>query len=138
MLLHYPNGIDVAFSSTQFSKGWSDVTERFFGTKGVSQSPYTGPIGIWGDNAWQPESAAADPSAKPVSNLQFADPEKKKAFVGSITSGEFHNQAAIGVQSTITCIMAREAAYTGREITWEEIMKSKEVYDPGIDLNKLS
>ncbi|HXA56621.1 MAG TPA: Gfo/Idh/MocA family oxidoreductase [Candidatus Acidoferrum sp.] len=138
VLLHYPGGIDVAFSSTQFAKGWSDMNERFFGTKGVSQSPYSGPLGIWGDQAWQPESATgADPSAKPISNLQFADPEKKKAFVASITTGDFHNQAAVGVQSTISCILAREAAYTNREITWDEIMKSTEVYDPGIDLNKL-
>jgi hypothetical protein len=33
--------------------------------------------------------------------------------------------------------MAREAAYKRREVSWDEIMKSKEVYDPKIDLNKL-
>jgi hypothetical protein len=33
--------------------------------------------------------------------------------------------------------MAREAAYRKHEVTWEDIMKSKEVYDPKIDLNKL-
>src|SRR6267378_1145298 len=47
VLFHYPDGVDVTFSSTQFSKGWWEVTERFFGTKGTSQSPYTGPLGIW-------------------------------------------------------------------------------------------
>src|SRR5436189_26248 len=36
VLFHYPDGVDVTFSSTQFSKGWWDVTERFFGTKGTS------------------------------------------------------------------------------------------------------
>jgi hypothetical protein len=34
-------------------------------------------------------------------------------------------------------MMARAAAYTGREVNWAEMMKSSEVYDPGIDLNKL-
>jgi len=33
--------------------------------------------------------------------------------------------------------MARSAAYTGREVTWDELMKSIEVWDPKIDLNKL-
>ena len=28
-------------------------------------------------------------------------------------------------ESTLTCIMAREAAYSGEEVTWERIMNSK-------------
>src|SRR5881296_3631535 len=35
VLFHYPDGVDVTFSSTQFAKGWWEVTERFFGTKGT-------------------------------------------------------------------------------------------------------
>ncbi|HXJ04346.1 MAG TPA: Gfo/Idh/MocA family oxidoreductase [Candidatus Acidoferrum sp.] len=140
----YPDGVDVTFSSTQFAKGWWDVTERFFGTKGTSQSPYSGPLGIWGDEPWQtpltPEKDAQGFSAtgKFTSNLEFADAEKKKAFVESITSGNFHNQAAKGVESAVSCMMARTAAYTGREVTWDEQMKSNEEWDSKIDLNKLS
>ncbi len=140
----YPDGVDVTFSSTQFAKGWWDVTERFFGTKGTSQSPYSGPLGIWGEEAWQtPQTPAKDEqgfsaTGKFTSNLEFADAEKKKAFVESIVSGKFHNQAEKGVESAVSCMMARTAAYTGREVTWEEQMKSHEVWDAKIDLNKLS
>ena len=145
VIFHYPNNVDVTFSSTQFAKGWWDVTERFFGTKGTSQSPYTGPLGIWGDEPWQyPLSTkpGTEPQAFSVtgnftSNLELADQEKKKAFVESITSGNFHNQAAKGAESALSCMMARTAAYTGREVTWDETLKSKEVWDPKIDLNKL-
>src|SRR5947208_4191574 len=145
VLFHYPDDVDVTFSSTQFAKGWWDVTERFFGTKGTSQSPYTGPLGIWGDEPWQaPQTLkpGAEPQAFSVagnftSNLEFADREKKKAFVESITSGNFHNQAAKGSESALSCMMARSAAYTGHEVSWEETMKSKEVWDSKIDLNKL-
>ncbi|MGB9464687.1 MAG: Gfo/Idh/MocA family oxidoreductase [Candidatus Acidiferrum sp.] len=139
----YPDGVDVTFSSTQFAKGWWDVTERFFGTKGTSQSPYSGPLGIWGEEPWQtpltPEKDAQGFSAtgKFTSNLEFADAEKKKAFVESITSGNFHNQAAKGAESALSCMMARTAAYTGREVMWDEQMKSSEVWDSKIDLNKL-
>src|SRR5213594_2773021 len=143
-LFHYPDGVDVTFSSTQFSKGWWEVTERFFGTKGTSQSPYTGPLGIWGDEPWQAEGTPAkdagqafSATGKFTSNLEFADREKKKAFVDSITSGNFHNQADKGAESALSCMMARTAAYTGREITWEETLKSRETWDPKIDLNKL-
>jgi len=145
VIFHYPDGVDVTFSSTQFAKGWWDVTERFFGTKGTSQSPYTGPLGIWGDEAWQ-YAASAKPAAEPqafsvtgsfTSNLELADPEKKKAFVETINSGNFHNQAAKGAESALSCMMARTAAYKGHEVSWDETMKSTEVWDPKIDLNKL-
>jgi len=146
-VFQYPDGVDVTFSSTQFAKGWWDVTERFFGTKGVSQSPYRGPLGIWGDEPWQyeapkPKDAGAtdqgfSATGKFTSNLEQADPEKKKAFVESITGGKLHNQAAKGAESALSCMMARSAAYTGREVSWDELLKSSEVWDPKLDLNKL-
>jgi hypothetical protein len=34
-------------------------------------------------------------------------------------------------------MMARTAAYAGHEVTWDETMKSGEVWDPKIDLNAL-
>jgi myo-inositol 2-dehydrogenase/D-chiro-inositol 1-dehydrogenase len=145
-IFHYPDGVDVTFSSTQFAKGWWDVSERFFGTKGTSLSPYTGPLGIWGDEPWQApgsqpkdkaETQAFSVTGSFTSNLEFADPEKKKAFVESITSGKFHNQAAKGAESALSCMMARTAAYKGHEVTWDELMKSTEVWDPKIDLTKL-
>src|SRR6059036_119932 len=147
VLFHYPDGVDVTFSSTQFAKGWWEVTERFFGTKGTSQSPYTGPLGIWGDEPWQPEAPPGTEKSEPqafsvtgkfTSNLEFADPEKKKAFIESITSGNFHNQAAKGSESALSCMMARTAAYKGHEVTWDEIMKSKDEWDPKINLDKLT
>jgi myo-inositol 2-dehydrogenase/D-chiro-inositol 1-dehydrogenase len=140
----YPGGVDVTFSSTQFAKGWWDVTERFFGTKGTSQSPYTGPLGIWGDEAWQAplipvkDEQGFSATGKFTSNLEKADEEKKRLFVESIVSGKFHNQAEKGVESAVSCMMARTAAYTGREVTWEEQWRSKEEWEAKIDLNKLS
>src|SRR5436189_2029852 len=144
VVFRYPNNVAVTFSSTQFAKGWWDVSERFFGTKGTALSPYSGPLGIWGDEPWQWEASAAKDATnqgfsvtgKFPSNLELADPEKKKAFVSSITTGHFHNQAAKGAESALSCMMARSAAYTGREVSWEELLKSKEVLDPKLDLNR--
>jgi predicted dehydrogenase len=145
VIFYYPDNVYVTFSSTQFAKGWWDVTERFFGTKGTSQSPYAGPLGIWGDEPWQyapPTKPSAEPqgfsvTGKFTSNLELADQEKKKAFVESIAGSKFHNQAEKGAESALSCIMARSAAYKGHEVTWEKTLKSKEVFDPKIDLNKL-
>ena len=148
VIFHYPDGVKVTFTSTQFAKGWWDVTERFFGTKGTSQSPYVGPLGIWGDQPWQspgslpkssdaPQQQAFSVTGNFSSNLEQADPEKKKAFLESIVGGKFHNQAATGAESALSCILARTAAYTGREVSWDDTLKSSEVWDPHLDLDKI-
>ena len=48
----YPNEVQVSFASKQFGKGAFDVSERFFGARGESQSPYSGPLGITGEENW--------------------------------------------------------------------------------------
>jgi len=145
VIFHYPDDVTVSFSSAQFVKGGFDVTERMFGTKGSSLSPYSGPLGIWGDEPWQPETTAPKAGETPTfsvtgkfsDNLELADPSKKKSFVDSIVSGNFHNQTAKGVESALSCMLARNAAYAGRELTWNELLKSKESWDAKINLSDL-
>jgi myo-inositol 2-dehydrogenase / D-chiro-inositol 1-dehydrogenase len=146
LVFTYPGAVAVNFSSVQFGKFTFDVNERFFGTRGNSASPYSGPLGIWGEEPWQPEPPASEGTAeskqfsgtgKFLDNLEQADPAKKKSFLESITTGKFHNQVSDGAESALTCIMGRTAAYTGRQVTWDETLKSTEVWDPKIDLTKL-
>ena len=70
--------------------------------------------------------------------LDDADSEKEKAFVASITSGQFQNQAALGAESAMSAMLGRNAAYKGRQLTWDELQKSKEVFDPKIDITKFA
>ncbi len=136
----YPNGAHVSFSSTQFGKGQFDVNERFFGTRGSSYSPYSGALGISGEESWtwagseQSGPATFSASGSFSDNLAQADSEKQKGFIGSISSGKFHNQAAGGVEAALTAILGRQAAYTGREVTWEELVRSNQHWDAGIKL----
>jgi myo-inositol 2-dehydrogenase / D-chiro-inositol 1-dehydrogenase len=140
----YPNDVHVAFSSVQFGKGQFDVSERFFGTRGLSMSPYSGPLGIDGDEAWiwagseKPQVGIFSASGSFSDNLAEADSEKQKGFIGAIKSGRFHNQATQGVEAVLTAILGRQAAYTGREVTWGEVLGSNEHWDSGIDVNKLA
>jgi len=39
--------------------------------------------------------------------------------------------------AALACTMARTAACIGREVIWDEMLKSTEVWDLRIDLNKL-
>ena len=144
VVFQYPNDVHVSFSSTQFGKGPFEVSERFFGTRGASQSPYSGLLGIVGDQPWtwtgseKSQDAAFSASGSFSDNLAQADSEKQKAFIGSITGGQFHNQAATGVESALTAMLGRQAAYTGREVTWEGLLRSNQHWESGIDLRKLA
>jgi myo-inositol 2-dehydrogenase / D-chiro-inositol 1-dehydrogenase len=139
----YPGDVQVNFSSKQFGKGPFDVCERFFGTRGSSQSPYSGPLGIDGEEKWTwagsetKEAGEFSASGAFADNLAQADAQKHRSFIESITSGRFHNQAALGVESSLTAMLGRTAMYTGREVTWDELLASHETWDAGIDLDKL-
>lgn len=45
-------------------------------------------------------------------------------LIESIRNGKPINEAANGAYSTLTAIMGRESAYTGKTITWDEILNS--------------
>ena len=144
VIFEYPRSVHVSFNSTQFGKGPFEVTERFFGTRGASQSPYSGVLGIVGDEPWTwagsdlPRDASFSASGSFSDNLAEADSEKQKSFIGSITSGQFHNQAPQGVESALTAMLGRRAAYTSREVTWDELLHSNERWDSKINIEKLA
>lgn len=156
----YPNDVHVNLNSFQGGKALSDVSIRLFGAKGVAELHYKGVVGIYGDEPWEWEgsvgpaspqrghanlySADADwPTNKATgispNALEQADPEKEKAFIESITSGKFHNQAALGAETALSTILGRQAAYDRREVTWDELLASNQTYDQeteGIDLSE--
>jgi len=119
------------------------VNERFFGTLGNSSSPYSGELGIYGEKAWKwsapskKDGAEFSASGTFSDNLAEADSEKHKGFIQSIVTGQHHDQAELGIESSLTAMLGRTAVYTGRETSWEQLLKSKEVWDAKLDLAKL-
>lgn len=141
----YPGTIPVSFHSTQYNPGYGDVFERFFGTKGIAESHYTGGVFIKGENEW--DSGAARGTREEInkkdwaagkfkSALEDADPNKEKAFIESIITGKYINEAHEGAQSALSGILGRTAAYRGDEVTWDEIITSDKKWDPMIDLTR--
>lgn len=58
-------------------------------------------------------------------------------IIQSIRDGNPVNEARQVAEATLTAIMGREAAYSGREITWEEVMNSNQDYSlPKYDLGE--
>jgi len=139
----YPGDIQISFGSTQYDNPNFDAAVSLFGSDGASEAHYDWRVSIVGKAPW-------DAGLKPSGTTEFsaagkfrgaldeADSEKEKAFVSSITSGQLLNQAALGAESAMSAMLGRNAAYSGKLLTWEELQKSKEVYEPKIDISKFA
>ena len=145
----YPDDVHVNFSSTSsVTNHWFNVTERVFGSTGIAEAPYTGQAQIRGENAWK---WSGDGNGEPATsgsgfaangdfddNLKFADRDKEKSFIDSITSGKFHNQTVDGVNSTLCCILGRMAGLRGHEVTWDEMLKHGEELPLDINMSQFT
>jgi predicted dehydrogenase len=143
VLFTYPENVQISFGSAQFGHPTFDACVQLFGADGSSESHYDWRVNISGNNKWdagmKPSGAEEFSAAgKFRGALDDADSEKEKAFVASITSGQFQNQAALGAESAMSAMLGRNAAYAGRQLTWDELQKSKEVFDPKIDITKFA
>lgn len=143
----YPDNAHVSFSSTQFGNGgWFDVAAQAFGSQGIAEAPYSGPLRIVGNQGWvwtgnDPSNQNNSPAVFAANgaftnNLALADREKDRGFIESIVSGRFHNQAALGVESALSAMLGRMAGRLGREVAWEELLEHGEVYTLGIDMQQ--
>ena len=143
----YPGNVHFSFASTQFgSDGVFDAGLKLFGASGSATVPYAGPIQITGAQAWawQDSAATAPGSGKFAANgnfsdnLAFADREKERTFIASITSGPAHNQIAEGVETALSCMLGRMAGYQKCEVTWEELLSHGESYQLGFSLDQFA
>lgn len=102
-----------------------NVSEQVLGAKGVAQLNDRGEIKIVdynGNTLWE-----YDYAAKPVKNPYQ---QEHIHLVESIRLNKKINQAEDLAYSTQVAILGREAAYTGKPITWDEIMASNLRYGP--------
>jgi myo-inositol 2-dehydrogenase / D-chiro-inositol 1-dehydrogenase len=146
VIFSYPEDVHVSFSSTQFgTNGWFDVSERVFGSQGIAEAPYSGPLRIIGEKAWTwadnnpqavPGSASFAANGAFTDNLAQADSEKDKGFIESIVSGKFHNQIATGVETALSAMLGRMAGQLGREVTWDELLAHGEEYSLNMDMSQ--
>jgi myo-inositol 2-dehydrogenase/D-chiro-inositol 1-dehydrogenase len=142
----YPEGIHFSFASTQFGDGGFNAGLSMFGGDGSATLPYSGPVQIVGKQAWAwtesmnttPGSAKFAANGSFNDNLAFADREKERSFIESITVGPKHNQIAAGVETALSCMLGRMAGYQGREVTWDQLLAQGETYKLGMDLQKFS
>ncbi len=122
----YPGDVHASFSSHQLTRDFADLCVRCFGIQGAADTHYGGLVRITGPNAWM--GAERDDTFRQgaINNV--------KAFVQSVRSGKPINNAAQSVDSNLTAILGRTAAYRQQMVTWEELMASEERFEAELKL----
>jgi predicted dehydrogenase len=123
----YPTDVKVDFSSAQFLHGYNDLCIRVYGSKGTVDSHYGGFIKITGDNPW--------PGVEKDDTFRGGAVDNIKAFMASIRSGNLINNAEDGAESTLSAILGRMAAYSGKLVTWDEMMRSNEKWPAKVPIS---
>ncbi|MGH7536341.1 MAG: Gfo/Idh/MocA family protein, partial [Gemmatimonadales bacterium] len=144
-LFTYPGDVHVGFASTQFGKAAWGVGMQYYGTKGCAEARYDAPVRISGEERWEYPGLQPAPADEALAvagafrgALDDADPNKQKAFIDSIVSGRLLSEAASGAEAALTGLLGRTAAYKREEVTWEKLLRSKEVFDPRMDWNQFA
>ena len=123
----YPNDVMAHVEWRQFLDSHNQVGDTIVGTKGVAKFG-TQNAEITGDKAWR--------WRKPREGVKSMYDLEHEEFFAAIRSGERKDDAAWIAKSTTMAIQGRNACYTGKRITWDEIIASEETLVPDpIDIN---
>jgi myo-inositol 2-dehydrogenase / D-chiro-inositol 1-dehydrogenase len=122
----YPDGVKVDFSSAQFTKGYNDLCARIYGTEGTFDAHYGGTIRITGDKPWMGAEKDDTFTGGTIGNL--------KTFIDSIHNGKYVNNVAESVNSNLTAVLGRMAAYKQATVTWDEMVRSNEKLEANLKL----
>jgi len=100
----YPNGVRMVSHCRQYPEGlYREVGELVVGTKGALAFP--------------PLRAAGEMNPQVQEHIDMVN-----SILGT---GPYINHGEEVAESTMTCIMARESAYSGLKLTWDQIMASQ-------------
>jgi predicted dehydrogenase len=106
----YPNGAKVVHQCRQTDGTDPRVNEYYWGTKG-SADPAKG---IKGEKRTRKDES-----------LGIAYVQEHKDLVEAITTGKPVNEGVRLAESSLSAIMGRMSAYTGKEVSWEQATGSK-------------
>ncbi len=108
----YPGGVTVSSMCRQIGGCDGRVEEVIEGTDGVCQTT-SGRTRIRGRNEWAFKGENGNPYVHEHTDLQKA-----------IATGTRLNEAKQIAESTLTAIMGRMTAYTGKSLSWEQALNS--------------
>lgn len=126
----YSNGVHTHCAARQINGCTNRRVEQINGTKGFANA--SGVIYDWkGNEIWKyPKPEEKDTTSPWKVTNPFV--QEHINLVTSIRTGKPVSDAEAQVNSTLITIMGRMAAYSGKEITWEELMNSDLYLGPKI------
>jgi len=124
----YADDVGIAFTSRQFD-GFGTrpegIRNRMFGTEGVLETEYGGQVLVRGKDFYNGGKTEDIYERGAVNNIS--------AFHDAIAKGDYSNPTvAESVRSNLVTILGRTAAYEGRVITWDDLMKSEARLTPDL------
>jgi predicted dehydrogenase len=117
----YANGVRGFVVHRQIPNCHSETRDYIIGSKGlgyIGRRPRIA-VEITGENEWQ-----SGPAPKDMYQVEHDE------LFASIRNGKPINDGDRMATSTLTGLMGRMAAYTGQEITWEQMLQSQEQLAP--------
>jgi myo-inositol 2-dehydrogenase / D-chiro-inositol 1-dehydrogenase len=115
VVYEYPDDVKAFLGQRQISNCANDNSDYLMGSAGFGKIPgWQSPV-IRGKETWRYRGPKTDMYQ-----------EEHNELFASIRSGNHINNGQWMSQSTLMAIMGRMAAYTGREISWEEAMNSQD------------
>lgn len=114
----YANGVHMQSMCRQIAGTTGNVSEAIVGTKGTSIST-SDRQNIAGANEWRSTGKPRSAYILEHTNL-----------INSVRAAKPFNELKSVAESTLTAIMGRMSAYTGKAVTWEQALNSQEVLMP--------
>ncbi|HNR36901.1 MAG TPA: Gfo/Idh/MocA family oxidoreductase [Candidatus Hydrogenedentes bacterium] len=111
----YPNGVRVEYMGGQTDGVSTRNDMRYVGTKARAYVDFGGAYFEGGVN-YKYDGPSMDPAVQ-----EYAD------FIGSIRNNQPINEGRQVAESTMTAIMARMSAYTGRAMKWDWVMNASKL-----------
>lgn len=115
VLFEYPNGVVVSYLGEQMDKTSHKTFEQIAGTKGIAYTDWS-TSRIKGATPYEFTEKDNNPVIQ-----QHADQIK------AIRNNEKLNEGRRVAESTLTAILGRMSAYTGRELKWDWAMKASKL-----------
>ena len=111
----FENGMHVMSMARQIPGCENSVSEALVGTKGSADLADRRLYQIKGPNSWQFKGKEQDSYLQEHTDL-----------IEAIRSGKPLNELKDVAESTLTAIMGRMSAYTGKAVTWDQALNSSE------------
>ena len=119
----YPNGVQVMSMSRQIPGCHNDISEHIIGSKGRADLA---------NNAWKISGWKGGGKGWSHDGAKDVDPyvQEHIDLIAAIRKGKPYNELKAASESNLAAIMGRISAYTGKRVTWDQALNSKESLFP--------